>query len=139
MTTRAGTDEAAADAWRSVRDDPDIQFAPVQLPATPREPGIIERILDYLGELFAPAAGALVANWSIIWPLLAGAGALLRRNAAGNRRAVDVHVEGRHENREPHMVIPLVDREHRAVSGADYALTDGAHRVAVEPEQPTAQ
>ncbi|MBV7258148.1 hypothetical protein KCG46_01015 [Erythrobacter sp. WH158] len=59
------------ESWEGVRDDSDIQFAPVEIePTPPPEPNAIEQALNaffgFLGEVLSPV-GALIAG---IWPVL---------------------------------------------------------------------
>ena len=77
MTTGGGTDDAAADAWRSVRDDPDIQFAPIE-PREQRElPAWLEAIVDFLVWIFSFVARAFVAAWPVLQWVLVGIGVIL--------------------------------------------------------------
>lgn len=67
----------AADAWKALREDGDLQFAPVKIPEIkPPEPSWFERMLaevfGFLGELLAPVGQALGASWWWLqWVLLA--------------------------------------------------------------------
>lgn len=68
---------AGADAWKALREDGDLQFAPVEIPPIkPPEPSWFERMLAelfrFLGELFAPVGQVLGgAWWWLQWVLLA--------------------------------------------------------------------
>ena len=72
-----GTGEGAMHAWDAIRADPDIQYAPVELPEAPQAPGWLARFFEFLGELLAPLARVIAANWSFIWPVLAVLAGLL--------------------------------------------------------------
>lgn len=87
-------------AWERLRDDGDLQFAPVDIPEIkPPEPSWFEkmlaRVFDFLGELLAPVGQLLGASWWWLqWVLLAAliafvAVLLLRMfdPGAGSRRA----------------------------------------------------
>ncbi len=95
--------------WADVRNDGDLQFAPVAIPdVPPREPSWFEELLrdvfEFLAELFAPLGQLLGSSWWWLqWVLLAaavgfallmlarmfGPGAGLR----GNRKAGEGEVE----------------------------------------------
>lgn len=77
MTTRAGTDDAAADAWRSVRDDPDIQFAPIEPPEQRELPEWLAAIGDFFVWLFGFVARAFVGAWPVLQWVLVAVGAIL--------------------------------------------------------------
>jgi hypothetical protein len=68
---------SSAAAWEDVRNDGDLQFAPVDIPEiTPPEPNWFERMLaqlfTWLAELFAPLGGLLGSSWWWLqWVLLA--------------------------------------------------------------------
>ncbi|MEE4315506.1 MAG: hypothetical protein V2I74_00835 [Erythrobacter sp.] len=93
-----------AAAWQRLRDDGDLQFAPVDIPEiTPPEPNWFERMLaavyDFLAELFAPLGQLLGASWWWLqWVLLAAvAGFVLLQLVrafgpwAGGRRQTAAH------------------------------------------------
>lgn len=63
----------AAKAWDAVRADEAIQFAPVTVPPPkPREPGLLDAILRWLGEALEPVGRALGMSWPVFkWVLLA--------------------------------------------------------------------
>ena len=77
MTTRAGTDEAAADAWRSVRDDPDIQFAPIDPPETRETPEWLRAIGEFLVDIFGPVARGIAGAWPVLQWVLVAVGVIL--------------------------------------------------------------
>lgn len=66
-----------ASAWERLRDDGDVQFAPVEIPEiTPPEPSWFEKALaqlfGWLAEVFAPVGQLLGAQWWWLqWALLA--------------------------------------------------------------------
>lgn len=68
---------SAASGWEGVRNDGDIQFAPVTIPEiAPRQPNWFEELLGdvfrFLADLFAPLGQLLGASWSWLqWVLLA--------------------------------------------------------------------
>ncbi len=86
----AAPDAAAPDAWESVRSDPEIQFAPVQMPETPPPSDWLTQLLEFLGGLFEPVAGLIVGNWHAIWPVLAVIGGLLALLATARLIAPDL-------------------------------------------------
>lgn len=69
--------QTASGGWAGVRDDADLQFAPVEIPDIPsRAPTWFERLLEtvfgWLGELVAPLGRLLGASWWWLqWVLLA--------------------------------------------------------------------
>ena len=82
-TGTASAPEGAADegfdkAWRAMRGDENLQFAEVELPQADPPPDWLKNFLEWIGELFAPLARALVGGWPVLkWALLAVAAALL--------------------------------------------------------------
>ncbi|WP_296720846.1 hypothetical protein [Erythrobacter sp.] len=68
---------ADAAAWQNLRDDGDLQFAPVEIPPIkPREPSWFERMLEdvfaFLADLLGPVGQTLGASWWWLqWVLLA--------------------------------------------------------------------
>lgn len=62
-----------AKAWDAVRADDSIQFAPVQIPQeAPPEPGWLDALFGWLGDVLAPVGRALGLSWPIFkWVLLA--------------------------------------------------------------------
>ncbi|MFA9200841.1 MAG: hypothetical protein ACEQR8_06575 [Cypionkella sp.] len=71
----------AGKAWEAVRADGSIQFAPVPPPPPepPPEPGWLDALFRWLGDLLAPLGEALGMSWPVFkWVLLAlGLAALL--------------------------------------------------------------
>ena len=68
------------DSWRELRNNPDIQFEPVEVvpppPPEPPEPGLFDEALrgffEFLGAIFAPIGQVLGAAWPVLqWVLLA--------------------------------------------------------------------
>ena len=100
-------------AWERLRDDGDLQFAPVEIPPIkPPEPSWFEkmlaRVFDFLGDLLAPVGRLLGASWWWLqWVLLAalvafvavllwrmfGPGTGLRRTAAAAAPVDEWHPE----------------------------------------------
>lgn len=71
-------DAVAPEGWERLREAPDIQFAPVELPdIPPREPSwftrAIEALFEFLGMILQPLAGFLTSFW---WIFVIAAGAL---------------------------------------------------------------
>ena len=61
-----------------MRGDESLQFAEVELPQADPPPDWLKNFLEWIGELFAPLARALVGGWPVLkWALLAAAAALL--------------------------------------------------------------
>lgn len=72
MTERTGDIGDAAEAWEATRADPAIQFAPVTVPPPSKPPGWLEKLFEWLGELFAPLGRAFGSGWPVMrWVLLA--------------------------------------------------------------------
>lgn len=76
----AGAGTPAPDSWRELRNDPAIQFEPVETippaPQDPPEPGWFEDALiaffQFLGEIFGPLGQLLGISWPVLqWILLA--------------------------------------------------------------------
>lgn len=69
-----GTAETAEQAWKAVRADQTIQFAPIKVPPPSRPPGWLEAAARWLSELLAPVGRALGMSWPVFkWVLLAAA------------------------------------------------------------------
>ncbi|WP_459788866.1 hypothetical protein [Alteriqipengyuania sp. 357] len=77
MTVGAGNQDGAADAWRAVRSDSDIQFAPVPPPEPPATPEWLRAVGEFLTDIFAPVARALVGAWPVLQWVLVAIGVLL--------------------------------------------------------------
>tara|TARA_R100001129_G_scaffold15957_2_gene10462 strand:- start:2449 stop:3171 length:723 start_codon:yes stop_codon:yes gene_type:complete len=78
VTTGAATSEGAVDAWRAVRSDSDIQFAPIAQPDPPQTPEWLRALGEFLVDLLAPVARLFVAAWPVLmWVLIAIGVALL--------------------------------------------------------------
>lgn len=72
--SQASTGGAAPAGWAELRADPAIQFEPVTLPQQAlREPGWLQRFLEWLGNLVGDSlGGALGDSWPVLrWLLLA--------------------------------------------------------------------
>ena len=71
MAPVAGGDGFSRD-WQAVRENADLQFAPIQMPERPPPPDWWLRFLEWLGEVMAPVARLLVGSWPVLkWVLLA--------------------------------------------------------------------
>jgi hypothetical protein len=67
--TKAGNFETA---WRELRADDQIQFAPVDIPEADPPPDWLAEFLNWLGELLAPLIQLLVNSWPVLmWVLIA--------------------------------------------------------------------
>jgi hypothetical protein len=78
VTTGTGRIQSAAEAWKSVRADEAIQFAPVKVPPPAKPPAWLDAVLRWLGELLSPIGRALGMSWPVFkWVLLAVALAAL--------------------------------------------------------------
>ena len=117
-------DDAAARAWEAIRADPAIQYAPVEMPETPPPPDWLTELLEWLGELFAPIAGFIVANWSVIWPVLAILGGVLALYVLARLFLPDLVRRARRD--EEHA------EEWRPEETAALALLEEADRLAAE-------
>ncbi len=118
-----------AAAWERLRDDGDLQFAPVNIPEiTPPEPSWFERMLAevfrFLAELFAPVGEVLGASWSWLqWVLLAAVAAfvivlLVRAFGPGAERRSRAQA--------------AAEEEWRPETAASLALLEDADRLAAE-------
>jgi len=123
---------SAPEGWEELRNDPDIQFERVVIPETPpREPSWFELMMDdimqFLADLFAPIGNALGASWPVLQWLLLGLLALFvlyliyrlidpgwfgRRNATSE----EVEDEGWRPAREESMAL-LEDADRLAAEG----------------------
>ncbi|MEL7690523.1 hypothetical protein [Citromicrobium bathyomarinum] len=78
MTTGAATNGGATDAWRAVRSDSDLQFAPIAPPDPPPPPEWLRVVGEILNSIFGPVAHAIAAAWPVLqWVLVAIGVALL--------------------------------------------------------------
>ena len=58
--------------WQAVRDDPDLQFSPLEMPEQPETPDWWLRFMEWLAEVMAPVARAFIYAWPVLkWVLLA--------------------------------------------------------------------
>lgn len=66
-------------AWRAVRADPAIQFAPIKYnPPPPREnPEWLQALIKWLESLFKPVGEALGMSWPVMWKVLLGLAVVL--------------------------------------------------------------
>lgn len=117
-------------AWKKVRDDSDLQFAPVEIPEIPpRQPGWFERMLDsifnFLGDLFAPLGQALGASWFWLQWVLIALVAAFALYLAWRTFGEDLL------NRQ-RKVAPAPDAEWRPDTAASLALLEDADRLAAE-------
>lgn len=73
MSTDQGQIGDAAEAWKAVRADPAIQFAPIEAPPPSKPPGWLDALFKWLAELLAPVGEAVGLSWPVFkWVLLAG-------------------------------------------------------------------
>lgn len=78
VTTGAATNGGASDAWRAVRNDSDLQFAPIAPPDQPPTPEWLRALGEFLNSIFGPVAHAIAAAWPVLqWVLIAIGAALL--------------------------------------------------------------
>jgi len=59
--------------WQAVRGDESIQYAPLPEPKEPETPEWLERLLEWIGEVFAPVGNALAEVLGAVglsWPVL---------------------------------------------------------------------
>jgi len=78
VTTGAATNGGATDAWRAVRSDSDLQFAPIAPPDPPQTPEWLRAVGEILNSIFGPVAHAIAAAWPVLqWVLVAIGVALL--------------------------------------------------------------
>ena len=78
VTTRAGSNEEAADAWRAMRDDSDLQFEPIPPPEVSPPPEWLQSLGEFFVNVFSPVARAFAASWPVLqWVLIAVGIALL--------------------------------------------------------------
>lgn len=68
-----------ANAWREMRGDSDIQFAPVEFPQADAEPqsNWLADMLEALADLLAPVGRVLSYSWPVLQWVLIGAAVLL--------------------------------------------------------------
>ena len=58
--------------WQAVRNDADLQFSTIEMPEQPDPPDWWLRFLEWIGDVMAPVARALVVAWPVLkWVLLA--------------------------------------------------------------------
>ena len=69
MTSPAAT-RSAEQAWRTVRDSGDIQYAPTPPVKPPETPEWLRRLAEWLQELFAPLGKALGMSWPALQYIL---------------------------------------------------------------------
>lgn len=72
--SQVSTGDAAPAGWEELRADPAIQFEPINLPEqAPREPGMLQRFFEWLGNLIGDSLGGALGNaWPMLrWALLA--------------------------------------------------------------------
>lgn len=73
----SGQAQSAEEAWRALREAGDIQFAPVKPKPPPETPDWLERLNEWLRELFEPIGKALGMSWPTIQWVLIALGVLL--------------------------------------------------------------
>lgn len=68
----ASGNKSAAQGWEAVRSDTSIQYAPVEPPEVPEPPWWLQKLGEWLAEMFAPAGRFLAESWPVLkWVLLA--------------------------------------------------------------------
>lgn len=71
MTTGAGDIDKAEAAWRTVRADQAIQYAPLKMPKAPEPPGWLRAFLEWLAGVLKPVGELLGMSWPVFrWVLL---------------------------------------------------------------------
>jgi hypothetical protein len=63
--------------WQAVRADESIQYAPLPMPAEPKPPEWLEKLMKWLSDLIGPGGEWLASNWPVIKWTIAGIGLLL--------------------------------------------------------------
>jgi hypothetical protein len=131
VTTGASTNEGAIDAWRAVRDDPDIQFEPIAPSDAPGTPDWLLAVGDFLAYVFGFVARGFVFAWPVLqWVLIAAGIALLVLLIA---RIFDVPILRRREKSDADNASVTPDRaEAQALLGdADALAAQGRYGEAV--------
>jgi len=77
VTTGASTEGAAADAWRAVRDDSDLQFQPIPPPEPPQSPEWLRDLGEFLVSVFGPLFRAVAGAWPVLQWVLVAIGVIL--------------------------------------------------------------
>jgi hypothetical protein len=79
VTTGSGEIGRADEAWRAVRADEAIQYAPIRLPDRPpaKLPDWLIALFDWLGQSLAPLGRLLGMSWPTFRWVLVGLGAVL--------------------------------------------------------------
>lgn len=76
-TVLAATSAGVARDWQELREDGDIQFAPVKLAPPPEPPDWLKQFSDWLSSLLEPLARLLGMSWSTLQTVLIALAALL--------------------------------------------------------------
>ena len=77
--SETGSEPTAREAWQTIRDNGDIQYAPVEIPPPDPPPEwavwlneMLSRFFSFLGDLLSPVAQLFGGSWYIVkWVLLA--------------------------------------------------------------------
>jgi len=84
MVTATATQIASAEAsartvreWRALRESGDIQFAPIEPAAPPETPDWLQRLGEFLRDIFEPLGRALGMSWPTIQNVLIALAVLL--------------------------------------------------------------
>ncbi len=118
-----------ASAWRELRADDEVQFTQVQLPEADPPPDWLTEFLQWLGEVFAPVASALVEMWPVLkWvliglALLAVAYFLFETFGPGFRRKKRNPADPQEWAPQTHEAMALLEEADRLAAAGDY---DGA-------------
>lgn len=131
VTTRAGTDESPASAWRAVRDDPDIQFEPVTPPEQPEPPEWLAAVGEFLVWIFGFVARGFIAAWPVLQWVLVAVGVILLLLVIA--RVVGLPVFKRRERDEdvPDDLAPDRGEAQALLSDADALAAQGRYGEAV--------
>lgn len=72
MSTGSGDIQRASEAWRAVRADEAIQYAPLELPKQQPPPRWLEALFEWLAELLEPVGRLFGMSWPVFKFVLLG-------------------------------------------------------------------